>query len=253
MEGPIRFRTKKHEGDKRVKPSLVPEINRRQFLSRAAGAAGVIAVEAAILKVWPKAAFAAAYDPILEGAIIRRPWDGCCWWIRNGYRHWIRNGTTYMAIYIDNGHRSYNWSDAQINAIPEREEAQDRIPAGQRAANWALAMVFRNIDQGWCLRFCAESYNAPAAGLNTAYEAWQAWGRWSPIPRGNELLPGMVLYFDRNDSNGREGHAGIYVGGGYFVSATASQVEQRTVLDWDNNIAKYLGYSEGPMPRWPGF
>lgn len=225
-------------------------ITRRAALGVLAGGIGGTLLVAA----WsPGLARADSYDPSLEGAIIRRPWDARSWWVWHGARRWIPDGTTYMAICVDNGYRSYDWSDDQINSIPEGPSVPSRIPTGYNAANWAAARVGWQMDQGWCLRFDAEAYNVPAAGINTAIDAWNTWGRSSAIPSGSELLPGMLVYFDKNAGNNYAGHTGIYMGDGTFVSATDVGVERRSVADWHNQIAPYLGFSEAPYPRWPGF
>jgi hypothetical protein len=231
-------------------------LDRRQFLAGTVGAAGLVVasgIEELLPGLAPQTALAASYE---EGAMIRRS-DGTCWWLKNGERHWVPDGTTWYAIYYGNGRRSYNWSESDIYRIRETWPVPSRISTSGRAADWAIARI-DSYNWGWgtkteCQRFVENAYGT-SGRHPTAYDCGTAIGRKiepSGVPIGNELLRGHIVFFEKDPSNGLAGHSGLFIGNGEFISVTASGVKIRSVSKWSQNVAPYLGHAEAPI-TWPG-
>lgn len=76
----------------------------------------------------------------------------------------------------------------------------------------------------------------------SAVEAWN--GQLDKAHGGLEgIRSGDLLYFNPDASNRDDGHTGIYIGNGQFVSATDYGVKTENVSDWMKKTGqKVLGY-----------
>lgn len=113
-------------------------------------------------------------------------------------------------------------------------------------------------QQGYCLRFVSNAFMqkkvAGASGFNTALEAANALYRFNREPGGWQYAPkGVIIFFDKDGKN-KDGHVGIYLGGGRILNAYG-KVQEFTI---DEAIAKpdigqYIGWSYPPEAWRPAF
>jgi hypothetical protein len=116
----------------------------------------------------------------------------------------------------------------------------------QGAVDWAfqqMATGRRDYD-GWCGKFVAHAFGAPALGHATAWKAARAFGLRSGTPP-----PGSLVFF-RPTSAVTAGHVGIALPDGKMVSAQSNgiRVASLSTAYWR---ALYAGWAPAPG-SWPG-
>lgn len=94
---------------------------------------------------------------------------------------------------------------------------------------------------GYCQAFVADT----AGGQNHGASAIEAWNnQQDKATQGlNGISPGDEIYFNADDSNGGNGHTGIYSGNNHFISATNNGIEEQDLADWQKSTGQQLlGY-----------
>ncbi len=134
-------------------------------------------------------------------------------------------------------------------------ESVESVAAGarsQRALAWARSMLGRQDWNNLCERFVEEAY-----GTRNVFPSAAAAGRTLPLHRGRESWrdapPGALLYFAGDATNDYNGHAGLYLGNGWMISATPRGVQEER-LDSPYYEQRYLGWvdpSQLAMPASP--
>ena len=91
-----------------------------------------------------------------------------------------------------------------------------------------------------------EKFVEEASGLQTKYaNAITAWTSQSKnaVQGLTGIQPGDTVYFSPNEGNGMNGHAGIYMGGNEFLSATDYGVATNDINNWTKSTGQQiLGY-----------
>jgi cell wall-associated NlpC family hydrolase len=117
------------------------------------------------------------------------------------------------------------------------------------AVAWAKTQIgSRNWGTGtntYCELFVENAFGT-SGRFSTAYAGYQSIGI-----SGSPQIPGQIVFFSKNSSNGGYGHVGIYIGNGQFISVTSSGVQLESLSWWSSNVASYVGYASPPS-SWPG-
>lgn len=132
----------------------------------------------------------------------------------------------------------------QLDIPPDGLGATDA--ATQGAVDWAfqqMATGRRDYD-GWCGKFVAHAFGAPALGYTTAWNAARAFGL-----RGGAPPPGSLVFF-KATSAVPAGHVGIALPDGKMISAQSNgiHVASLSLAYWK---ALYAGWAPAPA-SWPG-
>ena len=116
------------------------------------------------------------------------------------------------------------------------------------AVAWAWSQIgstdWGTGDNTFCEQFVENAFGTTGKFL-TAYNAYQSIGI-----SGNPQVPGQIVFFAPTNDN-LSGHSGIYVGNDQFISVTSSGVQLKSLSQWNENVAIYLGYADPPS-SWPG-
>jgi Domain of unknown function (DUF4189)/NlpC/P60 family len=115
-----------------------------------------------------------------------------------------------------------------------------------KAIAWGFQQLGSGQWNGQCEVFVENSfgtqYQAPDA--QTAFNRYHTSTDWNPNI-------GSLVFFVPNNGNGNNGHVGLYVGDGQFISATYSGVKLEDMSAWSSNVATYEGWGDAPS-SWPG-
>ncbi len=116
------------------------------------------------------------------------------------------------------------------------------------AVAWAKRMVGRQDWNNLCQRFIEEAY-----GTRGVYPSAADAARETVTRRGRDVWRdapvGALLYFAADESNGFNGHAGVYLGSGRMISARPTGVQEER-LDTAYNQKLFVGWGE--PTRLPG-
>lgn len=121
------------------------------------------------------------------------------------------------------------------------------VAAGADPVN--LAWAKQQLGKQEYINYC-EQFVENASGANGQYAS--AINAWNSRPQQqqtdlSQIRPGDTVYFSANDSNGGDGHAGIYAGNGQFISATDNGVQQYDLGAWQKMTGQQLlGYIRTP-------
>ena len=123
--------------------------------------------------------------------------------------------------------------------------AQDPDVRLEWATDWAEKQLGSHDWDGLCARFVENAYGTQGH-FNDAKEMFDKLG--VPASPG---LPGLIVAFQANDTNGNHGHVGIYMGGDQMISATYNGVQWDSIVKWSEKLAPMVGYIY-PPEDWPG-
>jgi hypothetical protein len=117
------------------------------------------------------------------------------------------------------------------------------------AVTWAKAQI-GSVEWGtgtdtYCEKFVEQAFGT-SGQYSTAYAAFEEIGL-----DGSPIIPGQIVFFEKNAGNGWSGHAGVYVGNDQFISVTTTGVQTRSLSSWSSTVAACIGYANPPA-SWPG-
>jgi len=140
--------------------------------------------------------------------------------------------------------------EADISKIPATgTKAGSLTPNTDVRLAWAVDWAQKQIDSSnwnyYCERFVENAFGV-SGKYGSAYEAFTKIGN-----PASPVLPGMIVYFDKNEGNKQAGHAGIYVGSDTMISATPSGVKPDSISRWSSTVSPMIG-SAYPPSDWPG-
>jgi len=112
------------------------------------------------------------------------------------------------------------------------------------AIAWAEAQLGSQNWDFYCQRFVENAYGTSDRYLTAqdAYYALHTSNSWTPDI-------GALVWFAPNAGNQWDGHVGIYIGDGNFISATSNGVAIDSLAYWNQVIAPYEGWGN-PPPWW---
>jgi hypothetical protein len=152
---------------------------------------------------------------------------------------------------------------AIVSTQPIHTAASNTVPCDtsiEYAISWAESYVgqttFPYVDGdgratslGTCSQFVSNAYGSAIPLYGTPDILWtlsdqQHPGDWS-APRGS------LVFFDRNDNNGYNGHVALCTGNGNLIEAGYSTIKTGTIKE-ENVHAQYLGWIWPPSIWGPG-
>ncbi len=115
---------------------------------------------------------------------------------------------------------------------------------------------------GWCAKFVANAYGAPACGYESASKLWENIPNKMLQKVPDDAPKGLLVFWSWTNNKGEDmgGHVGIYVGNGQVISTAGSLKKPncRDTIDYmDKKLtingckSQYLGYAPAPK-NWPG-
>lgn len=126
----------------------------------------------------------------------------------------------------------------------------------------ARSWLGKNAYVGLCEAFVERMTNGAEGLYRSAQDAWNQ--HQNKVQGTTGMRPGDAVYFGADPSNGMNGHTGVYMGNGEFVSATNNGIRQYNLNDWQKTTGqKLLGYvpegqhtptpmrQQGPMASQP--
>lgn len=163
---------------------------------------------------------------------------------------WLLKGVIspgYVTVSFD----VYNTA-GQVHYAPNGEHSIDYVPGAAKAMTaiaWAMLQIGSTTWNGRCEVFVEQAYNDTTEHFTTAQAAYTALHTstsWSPDI-------GALVWFAPNAGNQQDGHVGIYIGQGLFISATETSggVQIESMSSWSSNVAPYEGWGDAPA-SWPG-
>lgn len=142
---------------------------------------------------------------------------------------------------------NYNGSARWIaSALIQGNPSSSQLSNFNRAIAWSISQQGSQNWDGYCELFVENAYGTsgqyPTA--QAAYNALHTSSSWSPAI-------GALVWFVPNSGNSYDGHVGMYIGQGYFISATDNGVAIYSLSYWNANVAAYEGWGRAPH-GWPG-
>lgn len=112
--------------------------------------------------------------------------------------------------------------------------------------SYAESKVGQSYPDGRCLQFVEECYQALGAARPYNCCASKSGNNYIRSTSSSDIPTGATVYFGkcgggpcRTCGSSYYGHAGIYVGNGYFIHASGGRVQKSAISSWAN---KYRGY-----------
>ena len=142
-----------------------------------------------------------------------------------------------------------------LDTQPTQTNAPESYFSGLNSSSNTQDVKLASSDLGdqsyddYCQEFVDNVLGTPAQNrATTAANAWsnyQQSGQATPGTSG--IQPGDIVYFAPDQSNGYDGHTGIYTGNNSFISATYNGVQNNNLDKWQKSTGQQiLGYVKNP-------
>jgi hypothetical protein len=150
-----------------------------------------------------------------------------------------------LASALPSSTRSYSSSQSssssQSNSFVQSNSYVQPNGNASNAIAWAMNQLG---SQNWdfhCELFVENAYGTSGRYLTAqdSYYALHISSSWSPDI-------GALVWFAPNAGNQWDGHVGIYIGQGNFISATTVGVEIHSLTYWNEYVAPYEGWGNAP-------